>query len=338
MAATIGTSSGYGPRNTDGAPRLWQAGGMRRLILLLLAVLAVACASPASDGSAPAPSSPILVAGGPDTESVLLAHVAVALLQAHDLEGEVVPFADSRDARQALQLGAVDARIGYTGETWLEGMERPNPPGDPYDSFVGVRDHDAERGIIWLRPSFGDGLQSPPANATFAFFVQGPPSVDADVTTMSQLASRLSAQPDALVCVDREFASRPDGLQAVLSAYSVRSDRSFLAADPEEAMLGVAAGDCLAGLSTATDGQAWRIGLRPLTDDLRVFPAFVPVPQVREESLQREPRIGVSLRYLAQGLSTSMLGQWNARVRGGEAVELIAADAAEELISAARGD
>jgi osmoprotectant transport system substrate-binding protein len=271
-------------------------------------------AAPPDEPEAP----PIRVAAGPDAETVLLAHTTVRLLELGGLPAEVVAFSEARDARQALELGDVDVRPGYTGETWLETLGRDNPPGDPTTSFLAVRDHDLDEGIRWLRPRFLEGIDQPPANATFAFVVQGPPSADADLRTMSQLAARLAERPDARVCVDREFGARPDGLRAVLEAYSMRSDRPFLAAGPAEAVLGVAAGDCLAGLTTATDGAAWAAGLRPLVDDLRVFPAFLPLPQIRTDVLDEHRSIQVALGPMAAQLTTALLGRWNAEVAAGD--------------------
>lgn len=328
---------------------------MRRLLVAVV-VLAVACSTAGADVAAsgdPAPGDggdgsdgidveatddpvPVRVAAGPDAEATLLAHVMVALLELGGLPADVVVFTDARDSRQALELGDVDVRPGYTGEAWLEVLGRADPPGDPQASYAAVREHDEAQGIWWLRPRFAEGIDQPPANATFTFVVQGPPGVNADLRTMSQLAARLSEQPDVPVCVDREFGTRPDGLRAVLEAYSVRSDRTFLGADPEQAVLGVAAGDCIAGLTTATDGRAWLAGQRPLVDDLRVFPAFVPLPQIRLEALEERPAIRVALGPMAAQLTTALLGEWNARVQAGEPMEEVAQDAAIELLELAR--
>jgi osmoprotectant transport system substrate-binding protein len=313
---------------------------MRRLAPLLLVATLTACSAVGLGAGASAPEEsagdPIRVASGPDAETALLAHLLASLLEYSGMPAEVVAFSDARDARQALELGDVDVRPGYTGETWLETLERDDPPGDPEASFLAVRDHDRDEGIVWLRPQFGEGLDSPPANATFAFVVQGPPSVDADLRTMSQLAARLADLPDARVCVDREFGARADGLRAVLEAYSMRSDRPFLAAGPEEAVLGVAAGDCIAGLTTATDGTAWAAGLRPLVDDLRVFPAFVPLPQLRTDLYDDHPAARVALGPMPAQLTTALLGRWNARVAVGEPIEEVADLAARELLTLAR--
>lgn len=318
---------------------VWQPRRMSaRLPLLVAAVLLVATAVGAlllADGDQPSPEPdlppPLRVAAGPDAESTLLAHVLVALLAEREVAAEVVGFGESRDTRQALERGDVELRPAYTGEAWLQVLGRADPPGDPRTSYEEVRAHDAEVGLVWIRPPFLDGITQPPANATFAFVVAGPPSIDADLTTVSQLASRLSARPDATLCVDPEFATRPDGLRAVLAAYSVRSDQPVLAATPAEAVQGVAAGECIAGLTTATDGQAWAAGLRPLSDDLAVFPAFVPLPHVRRDTLLERPEVSAAVRPMAAELTTELLGGWNAEVHRGRPVAEVAADGAAEL-------
>ncbi len=307
----------------------------RSLIVVALVATLVAAWVVAGRG-APRGSGPdpIEVGAGPEAESQLLAATVVALLELEDIDAEVSTFAEPDDVRQALELGAVELTIGYTGEIWLEVLGRGDPPGDPRRSFVVVRDHDGRDGLDWLPPTFEEGgLDAPPANATFSFVVDRD---EQDLRTVSQLATRLSQEPDARVCVDEEFGTRDDGLAAVLEAYSVRSDRSFLAADPEEAVLGVAAGDCLAGLTTATDGAAWREGLRPLIDDLGVFPAFVVLPVVREDATEgrdelRASEVRSALRPLARELTTALLGGSNARVADGQPIDEVADDLAREL-------
>ena len=301
------------------------------LLLGAVTLLGRSASSEEVPGAGEGEPPPVRVAAGPDAESALLAHTMVALLELEEVAAEVVAFGAARDTRQALVLGDVDLRPAYTGEAWLQTLGQADPPGDPRVSFEEVRAHDAEEGLVWFRPRFLEGVDGPPANPTFAFVVAGPPAVDADLVTMSQLASRLSAQPDAILCVDPEFASRPDGLRAVLAAYSVRSDQPVLAAGPEDAVRGVALGECIAGLTTATDGLAWGAGLRPLEDDLRVFPAFVALPQARRSVLVGRPELSVGISPMASQLTTELLGTWNARVVEGETLEEVARDAAREL-------
>lgn len=331
-----GARVGHGPAPRSGVA-CGSLVGMRPvtvLPLLLISVLSTGCVALDVEVDEEADDA-LRVASGPDAEATLLAQTLVEMLTIADLPAEVVGFSDALDTRQALELGAVDLRPAYTGEAWLETLEQADPPGDPMESYVAVRDHDRGEGIVWLPPSFGDGIDGPPANATFAFVVAGPPSIDADLVTVSQLATRLSERPDAMICVDEEFASRSDGLRAVLAAYSVRSDQPVLAAEPADAVLGVAAGDCLAGLTTATDGEAWRLGLRPLVDDLEVFPAFVPLPQFRDDAAADHPGLRSAITPMADLLSTELLGVSNARIANGEPIGDVAADLARELLARA---
>jgi osmoprotectant transport system substrate-binding protein len=295
----------------------------------LLGVLAAGCGARVDPAEPPS----LRVAVGPDAESRILARTIGLLLDDVGITAELIAFADGRSTRQAIELGDVDLAIAYSGEEWLSSLGRANPPADPVVGLEVLAEADRARGLTWLLPAVGPGggFEEPPANATFAFFVAGPPAADADLRTLSELSLRLSEHPELSLCVDTEFGRRPDGLAALLSAYSVRRDRPFLAAGPAEAVLGVLAGDCVAGLSHATDGLAWRSGLQPLTDDLRFFPAFVPSPVVRTEVLSELPAIARALRPLLDGLSTGMLGRANGEVASGASVEVVATDLALRL-------
>lgn len=306
------------------------------LALVLLAVLATACdvVVPADPEPSPTATGPrIDVGAGPDGESLLLAHVMRELLAREGLSAEVERFDDRGSVRQALIQGAVSVAPGYTGEAWLDVLGQAEPPGSPGVSFREVRAAEIERGLNWMRPTLSEEVRPhlPPANATFAFFVQAAPLAGApSVTTLTEFAALLASDPDARLCVDPEFGQRPDGLQAVLRAYNVDPQRDYIPVVPENAVLGVRAGDCLAGLSTATDGTAWSLNLRPLIDDRRVFPAFVVTPVVRDDVEQRLVVLR-ALNPLPSHLTTAMLGGWNARVAAGAPVEAVAAAAATTL-------
>lgn len=268
---------------------------------------------------------------------MLLASILVELLRASEIPAEVVERADADAARRALELGDVDIGIGYTGEAWLQVLGRADPPSDPRTSFARVREFDEREGLLWQRPVFArtEALDAPPADATFAFVAQGPPSIYADLRTMSQLARELGQDLNATLCVDPEFLARPDGYDAVVDAYDIRGGVRVFEVSPRDAVLGVAAGDCVAGLTTATDGEAWLRGQRPLVDDLGVFPAFVVAPIVWDGVRQRWPGLMAAVAPLGNALTTERLGMWNARVAGGDPVEEVAADAAFELLELA---
>jgi osmoprotectant transport system substrate-binding protein len=303
----------------------WHAGAIASLLCGVL--LVAGCAA----GDGPDPTATIRVAVDSSREVTLLGATLVELLEDAGRSARLLQFADDRSARQALELGDADIGLAYTGQAWVELLGRADPPADPTAALREIRAAEAERGLVWLEPVLGQGSEWTPANATFAFFVAGPPSNDADLRTLSQLSLRLSERPAASLCVDVDFGRRPDGLAAMLSTYSVRRDRPFLATDAEAAILGVLAGDCLAGLSHATDGRAWLAGLQLLVDDLRFFPAFVPLPVVDVRLLARDPEIAQALRPMLEQLSTGLLGRANARVVAGEPIDLVARELAAQL-------
>lgn len=298
--------------------------------MLALAVVLVGCTGRASQPVEPASPS-VRVASGPEAESQLLARTIVVLLDDAGLPAELVVFADGRSARQAIELGDADITVAYSGEEWLTGLGRADPPADPREGLEVLAAADGARGLTWLVPAVDGAAPDVPANVTFAFFVAGPPSVHADLRSISELSLRLAEQPELSLCVESGFARDGDGLAALLSTYSVRRDRPFIAADPAEAVRRVRSGDCVAGFGSATDGRAWRAGLRPLVDDLRFFPAFVPAPVVRTTTLEERPGVAPALRPLVDGLSTSVLGRANGRVAGGEPIGVVADGLADRL-------
>ena len=291
-------------------------------------MLLAACASAPQEEDV----AELRVATGPEAESLLIAGAIVLLLDEVGVPAVPVQFADGRSARQAVELGDAELLVAYSGEEWLTRLGRPDPPADPSQAFAELLVADLDRGLTWLVPAIGAGVEEPPANATFAFFVAGPPSADADLRTLSELSLRLAERPDLSLCVDTEFGRRDDGLAALLSAYSVRRDRPFLAAGPGDAVRRVLEGDCVAGLSHRTDGRAWSVGMYPLADDLGFFPALVPAPVVRSATLEAVPEIAPALRPLLDGLSTGRLGRANGAVVAGGSIESVVADLVEQLL------
>lgn len=303
------------------------------LALVLVAALAAACTTVPGGPTEPTPTGPVVrIGSGPEAESDLLAHVIEQLVAAAGFTPRVVERADGEAARQALEVGDVDVLPGYTGQAWLEVLGLPNPPGDPRTSYARVASADAAEDIRWLRPEFEleDGVDGPPADATFGLFVRGFPSPEADVFTITQLATRLAEDPDARVCVDDEFAVRQDGWEALATAYSI-APRPLTRLGPVEALRGVASGECLVGLGAATDGEAWAAGLRLLEDPLQVFPAFVVSVQLRAEVAEAHPDLVAGLEPLADELTTALLGTWNGQVARGAPMREVAVAAARTL-------
>lgn len=296
-----------------------------RAVAALLAglVLAGGCL-PAS--SEPAESVTIGV-GGTDEQRVLAALTVVALDRA-GITPEVVPdLGGTVVLRREARRGNVDLFWDYTGAAWTLGLGEQAPPANPVESYARVRSADEERGLTWLEPT--------EANATLAVFVRADdlPS-SSEPRSLTWLAGRLS-RGEGTLCADPDFIERPGGLDTFAEAYAI--DRGRLRVEPageEEAIAGVAAGECFAGLATATSGAAWSTELVPLADDLPapLFPAFVVAPVVRDETLAAVPDLAEALAPVAGALDTRTLGRLNAEVSDGADPEALAEEFLADVV------
>jgi osmoprotectant transport system substrate-binding protein len=292
-------------------------------------VLAVAALQAMQEDPSSAETVALRIGVGADQESHVLGHVIAQLLEAAEIPAEVVAFGHARDARQAIVLREVDVLPSYTGAVHLDVYGWADPPGDPETSFEAMRDADAQRGLHWLHRT--------EANATFAFLVGD--AVSDEVESLQEL-SFVNTAPDALLCVDPDFAARPDGLAELARIYGISDEvlaGQVLPVSPREAVAAVTRGDCVAALTSATDGQAWAAGLRPLADPSRVLPAFVVAVVATSEALENFEGLETALAAFSQ-MTTEMLATWNGRIASGESMEAVALDAAITLTALARAD
>jgi osmoprotectant transport system substrate-binding protein len=290
-------------------PRRGVVGATLAGLLLVATVLA---------GCSPAGASPAVVIGaGATDEQRLLAALTREALQREGVPVEVVADLGGTPGlrRQAL-ADQIDLFWDYTGAAWSLGLREPAPPADPLDSWERVRQADRDQGLRWLEPTA--------ANATFALAVRRDDLPDAGRRDLGWLAGELSGG-DRRLCADRDFITRADGLASLAAEYGI--DLTALptrAASEEQAVAAVRDGECFAGLVTATSGAARAAGLVPVADELRVFPAFVVAPVVREGSPAGAPAVVRALRGVARSLDTATLAALNARVAAGEAPDVIA--------------
>lgn len=296
----------------------WRAG----LLGLGLTLALTACALSA------APERAVVVGAGSTEEQSVLGALAVAALEQAGFEAELRDdLGGTVDLRREAIQGNVDLFWGYTGAAWVQGLHEESPPADPAESYERVRRADEERGLVWLEPT--------DANATLALFVDAANlPEEEDRATLSWVSSALSAGEGAL-CADGDFVHRAGGLQALADAYAINRDQLEVRVRAEdEAIEAVNAGECFAGLATATSGAARNAGLVPSRDDLVVFPAFVVVPVARERAVEQLPGLADALDPLVASLDTATLASLNAEVAAGsdpsQVAERVLADMAAD--------
>ena len=291
-------------------------------VALLAALLLAAGCLPAVSEPAPA----VVVGVGSSDEQRVLAALSIVALDRAGLAPEVRPdLGGTVDLRREAIRGNIDVYWDYTGAAWVLGLHQQTPPADPTESYERVRRADEERNLVWLEPT--------EANATLALFVREAAVPEGEPATLSWLSRTLSEQE---VCADGDFIRRPGGLPALARAYAFNvDDVRLVRAQEDVAIERVAAGECYAGLATATSGKARRAGLVPVADDLVVFPAFIVAPVARAQILQAVPEVAEAFAEIVALLDTPRLAALNAEVAGGADPEQLAEEVLTDFLGPA---
>jgi osmoprotectant transport system substrate-binding protein len=289
-------------RALHGIPR-WLVGAA--VAAAAIGVVASACAEA---GATPR----VVIGAGATAEQQLLAAIAQESVRRAGVPVEVRDgLGGTTGLRRKALADQVDLYWDYTGAAWTLGLRETAPPADPLESWERVREADADQGLRWLEASG--------ANATFALVVRRadlPPS--GGQRGMGWLAGELSSGTRRL-CADPDFLARADGLPSLAAEYGIdTAGMPRRAASEDEAISAVRAGACFAGLATATSGAVRAADLVPVEDELRVFPAFVVAPVVREGSPADRPPVVEALRRVTTALDTPTLARLNAQVIDGE--------------------
>lgn len=281
-------------------------------MLVALAVMAAACGGDEE-------ADTVRVGVGSTTEQQVLAALTVVALEEADVATELtVDLGDTVGLRREALRGSIDVYWDYTGAAWALGLRQQNPPAEPDESFERMREADDTNGLLWLAPTSAD--------ATLALFVHPDSVPDDQPATMEWLAGEVSGGERRL-CIDPDFRDRPGGLPDLAEVYPMDLERlDVRGADESEAVAGVAAGECFAGLASATSGEAHAAGLVRARDELGVFPAFVVAPVVRAAALERVPELPAALAPVVELLDTPTLARLNA-----VAMEADSADERQEL-------
>jgi osmoprotectant transport system substrate-binding protein len=148
---------------------------------------------------------------------------------------------------------------------------------------------------------------------TFAMVVRGE---DAKKLHLRTLSDAVPYAPKWRLGVGYEFEQRPDGLPGLSAAYGLK-----FAAAPRTMDLGLLYRalnahqvDMIA--ANSTDGPIAAFGLVALEDDKHYFPPYQAVPLVREEALQRWPKIQVALDALAGKITADEVRAMNEAIDG----------------------
>lgn len=285
--------------------------------LLITALLTAACGF-ASSGPGTAPGSlaqradlsgQTYVVGSKDfDEQRLLCQVTIAALQSAGASvTDRCGIGGSDPTRRALLAGDISLYWEYTGTAWASFLrETRRLPDDRVLGELRRRDL-AENGVVWLEPSRFEN--------TYAFTVDGATAARLKLNTISDMAAYLRSGQPGTVCVETEYAARPDGLQGLQRAYGIAipPDRVQVL-DAGLIHQSTADGVCLFGEVGTSDGRIPGLGLRVLGDDRDYHVTYNAAPTVRKDVFDRDPEVARILDTLSASLDQPTILALNGKV------------------------
>jgi glycine betaine/choline ABC-type transport system substrate-binding protein len=251
---------------------------------------------------------PIVVGSKNFTEQVLLGEVT-----AQQIERRLGQMVDRRLnlggtllAHQALILGDISMCPEYTGTASTNILKLP-PDQNPEVVLNRVRDEYSTRWkLVWLNPLGFDN--------SFAMAIRGPESRANKLETMSDA---VRYRKDWVLGAGYEFASRPDGLPALMRTYAL----GLRGGTPKTMDLGLlykALEDKQVDMIAAnvTDGMLSVQDLTVLKDDKRAFPPYQAALVVRSDIMTAYPALRTALGELSGKISAETMRKLNYQVDG----------------------
>lgn len=276
--------------------------------------------APEPTATTAAMKGPITVASKNFTEQYILGWMTIYALQNAGFEVKnQIDLGGTSAVRDALTNGDVDMYWEYTGTAWLTLLGHENAITDPKQAYDKVKAEDAGNGLVWLNYA--------PFNNTYTLMMTKDEGAKYNVKSIEDLKGFLQQKPDAKVCVDQEFAVRPDGMPALQDKYGFAFKESNIT--PMQVGVTYKAlrdGQCDVAMGFATDGRIAAWGFFNLQDNQNFFPVYNPAPVVRKEVMDKYPEIADILNPIAASLDTATMTKLNSLVDVGPDNELDTGD------------
>ena len=217
-------------------------------------------------------------------EQLILGEMMVAAFEeAGATVDNKVDLGGTNIARAALESGDIDIYMEYNGTGWTVHLGQEDPSFDSEELTTGVRELDAENGIVWVGRS--------PFNNTYGF-ASSPEVTEANggAFSLQTMMEYVRDNPDATVCMESEFPSRPDGLILTETATGITLPvAQQLILDTGVIYTETASNNCDFGEVFTTDGRIPALNLT-LVEDPGVNILYNVSGTIREEKYNEAPK------------------------------------------------
>ncbi|QWZ10237.1 glycine betaine ABC transporter substrate-binding protein [Nocardioides panacis] len=212
----------------------------------------------------------------------------------------------STQTRKKLIDGVSDVVWEYTGTGWINYLGHTKPISDPQAQYDAVKKEDlAKNKLVWGPLA--------PFNNTYAFAVTDEFGKKHNLETHSDMAAYIKANPDSTVCVESEFAARPDGYPGFKKTYGITGGK-LKSLGTGVVYTQLDKGNCDFGEIFTTDGRLAALGLQILDDDKGYFPLYNGVTVTRADFDKAHPEMLEVLKPLADVLDTETMTQLNKKI------------------------
>ena len=218
-----------------------------------------------------------------DEQLILGEMMVLAFEEAGATVDNKVNLGGTNIARAALESGDIDIYMEYNGTGWTVHLGQEQPSFDPEELTAGVREMDLEKnGIVWVSRS--------PFNNTYGF-TSSPEVTEANggAFSLQTMMEYVRDNPDAVVCMESEFPSRPDGLILTEEATGITLpvDQQLIL-DTGIIYTVTAANNCDFGEVFTTDGRIPALNLT-LVEDPGVNILYNVSGTIREDKYNEAP-------------------------------------------------
>jgi osmoprotectant transport system substrate-binding protein len=217
-------------------------------------------------------------------EQLVLGEMMVAAFEAAGATVDnKVNLGGTNVARSALESGEIDIYMEYNGTGWTVHLGLEDPSFDSEVLTSGVKERDlAENGIVWVGRS--------PFNNTYGF-VSSPELTEANggAFNLQTMMEYVRDNSDAVVCMESEFPSRPDGLILTETYSGIElPDSQQQILDTGIIYTETANNNCDFGEVFTTDGRIPALGLT-LVEDPGVNIVYNVSGTIREDKYNEAP-------------------------------------------------
>ena len=229
----------------------------------------------------------------------------------------------STQTRKKLIDGVTDVVWEYTGTGWINYLGHDKPITDPQAQYDAVKKEDlAKNQLVWGPLA--------PFNNTYAFATTDEFAEKNGLKSHSDMAAYIKKNPSSTVCVESEFAARPDGYPGFKKTYGITGGK-LKSLGTGVVYTQLDKGNCDFGEIFTTDGRLAALGLSVLDDDKGYFPLYNGVAVTRADFDKEHPEMLKVLEPLSKELTTEVMTDLNKKISSdGELADQIAEDFLKE--------